>query len=230
MGNKNQETNVLGAPEAIRYGDGQLDMMTNRECWNPNFRKPKRIREQLQESTKLTHVKRLYWRTLLCIWEQVVATHIDLLTFDECHYAQVESNHPFAEIMKIFYKSDVAKHTCIFGMTASPIFGRGASISSLETLMLSPEGVEKLCSDLSVEHTDARVLMLAWKMNAKKQGYFTQDEWRTGLTSLHADTLKKLKKQLSHLQKQVSPGGNETCSKVFNLYDHGQSGHFILYR
>lgn len=62
----------------------------------------------------------------------------------------------------------------------------------------SPEGVEKLCSDLNVEHTDVRVLMLAWyvigcfplnwifkaahiwsvnfirKMNAKKQGYFTQ--------------------------------------------------------
>ncbi|KAL8267341.1 hypothetical protein R6Q59_004685 [Mikania micrantha] len=220
-------------------------------------------------------------------WNHLRIQHIDLLTFDECHYAQVESNHPFAEIMKIFYKSDVAKHTCIFGMTASPIFGRGDLVERNDVIeqnvqcsdvlcgsylslvaasfltQCKKEGVEKLCSDLSVEHTDARVLMLAWKMNAKKQGYFTQDEWRTGLTSLHADTLKKLKKQLSHLQKQilfnhqanafslylldseriqgfehgtvdellqVSPGGNETCSKVFNLYDHGQSGHFILYR
>lgn len=27
--------------------------------------------------------------------------HIALLIFDECHYAQVESNHPYAEIMKV---------------------------------------------------------------------------------------------------------------------------------
>ncbi|KAK1414006.1 hypothetical protein QVD17_29743 [Tagetes erecta] len=61
--------------------------------------------------------------------------HIALLIFDECHYAQVESNHPYAEIMKIFYKPDVAKLPRIFGMTASPIFGKGASIGSLETLL-----------------------------------------------------------------------------------------------
>ncbi|KAK9060685.1 hypothetical protein SSX86_021391 [Deinandra increscens subsp. villosa] len=61
--------------------------------------------------------------------------HIALLIFDECHYAQIESSHPYAEIMKIFYKPDVAKLPRIFGMTASPIFGKGASISSLETLL-----------------------------------------------------------------------------------------------
>ncbi|KAJ0861345.1 putative ribonuclease III [Helianthus annuus] len=61
--------------------------------------------------------------------------HIALLIFDECHYAQAESNHPYAEIMKIFYKPDVPKLPRIFGMTASPIFGKGASISSLETLL-----------------------------------------------------------------------------------------------
>jgi hypothetical protein len=26
----------------------------------------------------------------------------------------------------------------------------------------SPEGVEKLCSDVGVDHTDVRILMLAW--------------------------------------------------------------------
>ncbi|KAL8242948.1 hypothetical protein R6Q59_013250 [Mikania micrantha] len=61
--------------------------------------------------------------------------HIALLIFDECHYAQAESNHPYAEIMKIFYKPDVARLPRIFGMTASPKFGKGASISSLETLL-----------------------------------------------------------------------------------------------
>ncbi|KZV22561.1 dicer-like protein 4-like [Dorcoceras hygrometricum] len=50
---------------------------------------------------------------------------IALLIFDECHYAQVESYHPYAEIMKIFYKVDSVKLPRIFGMTASPILGKG---------------------------------------------------------------------------------------------------------
>ncbi|KAK2993669.1 hypothetical protein RJ640_009484 [Escallonia rubra] len=69
---------------------------------------------------------------------------IALLIFDECHYAQLESNHPYAEIMKVFYKPDVNKLPRVFGMTASPKFGKGnaimcacacASISNLETLL-----------------------------------------------------------------------------------------------
>nr|XP_043624996.1 DCN1-like protein 4 [Erigeron canadensis]XP_043624997.1 DCN1-like protein 4 [Erigeron canadensis] len=79
-----------------------------------------------------------------------------------------------------------------------------ASYANTSTGMIDPEGIEKLCSDLSVEHTDVRILMLAWKLKAQKQGYFTQDEWREGLKSLHADTLKKLKNKLSELQKEVA--------------------------
>ncbi|XP_020549658.1 dicer-like protein 4 isoform X2 [Sesamum indicum] len=60
---------------------------------------------------------------------------ISLLIFDECHYAQLESNHPYAEIMKIFYKMDVAKLPRIFGMTASPKLGKGGSIDGLEALL-----------------------------------------------------------------------------------------------
>ncbi|CAI9295320.1 unnamed protein product [Lactuca saligna] len=39
--------------------------------------------------------------------------------------------------------------------------------------MIDPEGIEYLCSDLKVEHTDVCILMLAWKMQDEKQGYFT---------------------------------------------------------
>ncbi|KAL6543544.1 endoribonuclease Dicer [Orobanche hederae] len=60
---------------------------------------------------------------------------IALLIFDECHYAQLESNHPYAEIMKIFYKMDATKLPRIFGMTASPKFGKGGSIDGLEVLL-----------------------------------------------------------------------------------------------
>ena len=81
---------------------------------------------------------------------------IALLIFDECHHAQPESNHPYAEIMKVrsyyimmlllrhlmhlidvhtlgdflgnmqvFYNTSATKLPRVFGMTASPILGKG---------------------------------------------------------------------------------------------------------
>ncbi|CAE6112025.1 unnamed protein product [Arabidopsis arenosa] len=68
---------------------------------------------------------------------------ISLLIFDECHHAQQQSNHPYAEIMKVFYKSESLQRPRIFGMTASPVVGKGSfqsenlsiSINSLENLL-----------------------------------------------------------------------------------------------
>ncbi|KAI4335598.1 hypothetical protein L6164_014232 [Bauhinia variegata] len=68
---------------------------------------------------------------------------IALLIFDECHHAQVKSNHAYAEIMKVFYKTNSTKLPRIFGMTASPVVGKGASnkgnlaksINSLEHML-----------------------------------------------------------------------------------------------
>ncbi|KAL7152575.1 hypothetical protein ABFS83_04G107000 [Erythranthe nasuta] len=77
------------------------------------------------------------------------------------------------------------------------------SYSSNSCGMIDPEGIESLCSDLEVDHTDVRILMLAWKMQAEKQGYFTLDEWRSGLKGLRVDTTLKLKKALPDLEKEV---------------------------
>ncbi|CAH9142738.1 unnamed protein product [Cuscuta epithymum] len=74
--------------------------------------------------------------------------------------------------------------------------------------LIDPEGIEALCSDLEVEHTDVRILMLAWKMQSEKQGYFTREEWRKGLKALRADTLQKLKKALPELEKEVRRASN----------------------
>ncbi|KAL6555135.1 hypothetical protein OROGR_006393 [Orobanche gracilis] len=70
------------------------------------------------------------------------------------------------------------------------------------------EGIEALCSDIEVDYTDVRILMLAWKMNAQTQGYFTQDEWRRGLKALRIDTINKLKKALPELEKEVLKSEN----------------------
>ncbi|KAJ7951969.1 Defective in cullin neddylation protein [Quillaja saponaria] len=74
--------------------------------------------------------------------------------------------------------------------------------------VIDPEGIETLCADMEVDHTDVRILMLAWKMKAEKQGYFTLDEWRRGLKALRADTVSKLKKQLPDLEKEVRRPSN----------------------
>ncbi|KAJ8768160.1 hypothetical protein K2173_021100 [Erythroxylum novogranatense] len=68
---------------------------------------------------------------------------IALLIFDECHHAQTRSNHPYAQIMKVFYKDKDINLPRIFGMTASPVVGKGASnqgnlpksINSLENML-----------------------------------------------------------------------------------------------
>lgn len=67
---------------------------------------------------------------------------IALLIFDECHHAQVKSSHPYAQIMKVFYKNNDGKLPRIFGMTASPVVGKGAS--SRENLPRSINSLEKL--------------------------------------------------------------------------------------
>ncbi|GAB2222381.1 hypothetical protein Droror1_Dr00013597 [Drosera rotundifolia] len=74
--------------------------------------------------------------------------------------------------------------------------------------MIEPQGIEKLCSDLEVATDDVRILMLAWKMKAAKQGYFTLEEWRRGLQPLGADTILKLKSSLPGLQLEIRMPSN----------------------
>ena len=51
-------------------------------------------------------------------------------------------------------------------------------------LITGPEGVETFCRELGVEPENVALLVLAWKMGAKQMGYFTQEEWLTGLKDL----------------------------------------------
>ncbi|KAJ1410057.1 Potentiating neddylation domain [Sesbania bispinosa] len=82
------------------------------------------------------------------------------------------------------------------------------SYANASTGLIDPEGIEALCADMEVDHTDVRILMLAWKMKSEEQGYFTVDEWRRGLKALRADTVSKLKKALADLEKEVRRPSN----------------------
>uniref|UniRef100_A0A6N2MDV2 Defective in cullin neddylation protein n=1 Tax=Salix viminalis TaxID=40686 RepID=A0A6N2MDV2_SALVM len=46
------------------------------------------------------------------------------------------------------------------------------------------------------------------KLKAQRQGYFTRDEWRSGMKALKVDSLSKLKKGLPELEKEVNTPGN----------------------
>jgi DCN1-like protein 4/5 len=69
---------------------------------------------------------------------------------------------------------------------------------------IGPDGIEALCQDLGVSPTDIRVLLLAWKLQASRQGYFSLDEWRRGMKAMRVDSVDKLKKALPGLQQEVN--------------------------
>ena len=41
-------------------------------------------------------------------------------------------------------------------------------------------GIEAFCKDLKLDPSDRKVLILAWKMGAKRMGYFSRDEFCYG--------------------------------------------------
>lgn len=60
--------------------------------------------------------------------------------------------------------------------------------------------MEKFCEDISVEPENVIMLVLAYKMNAKRMGYFTQHEWTKGLTELQCDSIMKVQQKTDYLR------------------------------
>jgi DCN1-like protein 4/5 len=86
------------------------------------------------------------------------------------------------------------------GAKADGIFDKYADTSA-DTI--GPEGVERFCTDLGLDPSDKRVLLLAWKMRAKRMGYFSRDEFQTGLAALKATTVAQVKRALPALEEQI---------------------------
>ncbi|XP_012944207.1 DCN1-like protein 4 [Aplysia californica] len=78
---------------------------------------------------------------------------------------------------------------------------------------LGPEGMEKFCEDIGVEPENIVMLSLAFKLNAKRMGFFTAEEWMKGMTELQCDTITKLQNRLDYLRALLS---DPTCFK--NIY------------
>nr|CAG4646562.1 EOG090X0DAO [Macrothrix elegans] len=74
--------------------------------------------------------------------------------------------------------------------------------------IIGPEGVEIFCRDLGVEPENISLLVLSWKMGAKQMGYFTLQEWLTGLTDLQCDSLNKLQGKINYLHALLQDSSN----------------------
>jgi len=69
---------------------------------------------------------------------------------------------------------------------------------------IGPEGIFELCNDMKLEPTDVRLLILAWKLGAEQQGYFSKSEWQRGMEGLRADSAETLSARLDSLNRQLA--------------------------
>lgn len=60
--------------------------------------------------------------------------------------------------------------------------------------------MERFCSDIKLEPEDIAMLCIAFKMQAKNMGYFTQTEWLRGLSDpeVQIDSAGKLQNKINY--------------------------------
>ncbi|XP_065221682.1 DCN1-like protein 4 [Planococcus citri] len=66
--------------------------------------------------------------------------------------------------------------------------------------VIGPEGIEKFCQDLGVEPENIAVLVIAWKMNARRMGFFSSQEWLKGFSDLQCDCIPKIRAKIDHVR------------------------------
>lgn len=100
--------------------------------------------------------------------------------------------------------------------------GSGAAPSSawFETLFdtykdeaeqsICPEGVERLCQALELDPSDVLVLVFAWKLGAKRMGYFLREEWLAGGVSFsRVASMSELRERLKKIHESTMRDAGE---------------------
>eukprot|EP01137_Pigoraptor_chileana_P017775 Opistho-2@76292 len=135
--------------------------------------------------------------------------------------APVRTTHaiskPPAQLKDSLPKDDVKGRTGpSVGQTVVPLTGKSATTvaaaresdaealvyrtyADAQTGLIEIEGTERLCSDLELDPSDARILALAWKCGAKRMCVFTADEFCQGLRALNARSIADLRKGIENL-------------------------------
>lgn len=70
-------------------------------------------------------------------------------------------------------------------------------------------GIENLCKALGFDVSDRRVLIMAWKMQAKQMGTFTQEEFERGKTQRFAKSSQNLLRLASSCLDPLKIGFNK---------------------
>jgi DCN1-like protein 4/5 len=70
--------------------------------------------------------------------------------------------------------------------------------------VIGPDGIEKFCSDLGLTPDNIQVLLIAWKLQAQTMGYFTKEEWMSGMRKMNCDSVTKLKNHLPKLKAEMN--------------------------
>ncbi|TPX39545.1 hypothetical protein SeLEV6574_g07129 [Synchytrium endobioticum] len=74
--------------------------------------------------------------------------------------------------------------------------------------LIGPDGIIRhassvLCQELDVSPESVQVLMFAYKLQARRMGFFQKDAWMSGMQKLDCDSNAKLKKKLPMLAKEI---------------------------
>mmetsp|Transcript_21101 Transcript_21101/g.42557 ORF Transcript_21101/g.42557 Transcript_21101/m.42557 type:complete len:220 (+) Transcript_21101:30-689(+) len=80
---------------------------------------------------------------------------------------------------------------------------------------IGPEGIMQLCSDMNVDPSDVKVLIMAWQFDAEQQGYFSRGEWKKGLATLRADSPPVMLARLDVLDKQLRDSTKSSAYRDF---------------
>jgi len=81
--------------------------------------------------------------------------------------------------------------------------------------LIGPDGIEKFCSDIGLTPDNVLVLLVAWKLGAQTMGYFTKEEWMSGMRKMNCDSVQKLK---THLPKLKTETNDSTSFKDLYRY------------
>jgi len=93
---------------------------------------------------------------------------------------------------------------------------------------IEQDGIIKLLNDLGLNHSDVKVLLLAWKLKAEVQCEFSRSEFVNGMLELRCDSIDKLRSKLPKLVEEI-----RDVEKFKNFYrftfeyaksDQGQKG------
>jgi DCN1-like protein 4/5 len=95
---------------------------------------------------------------------------------------------------------------------------------------LGPDGMERFCEDIKLEPENIAMLCIAFKMNAKNMGFFTQAEWVKGLadSEVQCDTPTKLQNKLNYFYNLLNDP--QTFKLIFRYaYDFARVSHLTFH-